>query len=273
VLIDGQGAPDKGLLADFGDTDAQLTHTHDGEQLAYAEAHQSYQQSTIERSVAFVRRRYFVVADRVLGGNGSAREHRWRLGGWAGFDSGGHFEPRNCQNGNGCGARWERSHGGVDVHLAATSAGLVVEEPPHMPLLPPHVGAFDRKRTVEDHGVIDGVVNAAAPGYLAVLAPYRVGAAPDDEHAALRVAAVDAGADAAAWLVESAEGRELVWLRGADASDQLALPDGGNVASDAALVLVDMAGAFGLIGRGSYASLNGSTVVNEEASDGVAVAP
>ena len=46
ILIDGQGAPDKGLLTDFGDTDAFLENTLDGTAFDYAEARQSYRDMT-----------------------------------------------------------------------------------------------------------------------------------------------------------------------------------------------------------------------------------
>jgi len=271
ILIDGQGPPDKGLLIDFGDADAFLENTLDGEALAYAEAHESYQDSTIERSVVFVRDRYFVVADRLETTHGAARPHAWRLGGWAGLDVPGVFEPRDCSGTTGCGARWERERAGVDVHLAATDPGLQVVEPPHTPLQAPHVEAFDRERNVVDHGVIDGVVQGLAPGYLAVLAPYRVAASTGDEDDVPAVTALDAGADAAAWLVETAEGTELCWLRKPGAAGALTLPGGEEVTSDAELIVLDVAGAqFGLVARGTTAAIDGSTVVTAGADEPVA---
>ena len=150
------------------------------------------------------------------------------------------------------------------MHLSSTASGLEVLEPPHTPLTAPHVGAFDRERLVQDHGVIDGVVEARAPGFLAVLAPYRVGATSGQDGAPLTVTAVDAATDAAAWRVDGAQGSELVWLRGPDAADTLTLPDGTSLESDAALVVVDLAGSFALLARGS-ANVNGATVLTRGA--------
>ena len=271
ILIDGQGAPKKGLLLEFGDADASLENTIDGVALAYAEAHQSYQDTDIERGVAFVRQRYFVVADRLATTVTAPRDHAWRLGGYAGLDVPGVFETWACDPldlAAPCGAKWEREQGGVDVHLAATADGLTVIEPPYEPLAAPHVGAFNRARDVEDHGVIDGVVNAVAPGYLAVLAPYAVGGSGDD--APLDVTALDAGDDAAAYLVEGADGSEVVWLRGPTAAATLTLPTSEVVSSDASFVVVDTAGAFGLVARGSALSIDGHMVIDGNA-DPVAV--
>ncbi len=73
VLIDGRSAPDKGLFNDFGDADAFLRNTHDGDAVDYAEAHQDYQDTHVERSVAFIDGRYFVVGDRLSTSHPAAR--------------------------------------------------------------------------------------------------------------------------------------------------------------------------------------------------------
>lgn len=269
ILIDGQGAPEKGLLIDFGDADAFLENARDGEALAYAEAHQSYQDSDIERSVVFVRQRYFVVADRITTTATTPRRHTFRLGGWAGKDVGGTFD---VWAGGGhplavvSGAKWQRELAGIDVFLAAASEGeltpvaVTVSEPPHTPGAAPHVGAFDRDRNVQDHGVIDGEVSALAPGFLSILAPYRVGASDNDD-APLTVTRLDAGGAGAAFIVASANGeRELVWLRrnGADAS--LAV-DATTFTTDAELVVLSLDGEFALMARGSEITRDGTPIL------------
>ncbi|MBW2526547.1 MAG: heparinase II/III family protein [Deltaproteobacteria bacterium] len=269
VRIGGHGAPDKGLLTNFGDADAFLEHAVDGDELAYAEAHQSYENTDIERSIAFVRQRYFVVADRLSTTETAPRSHAWRLGGYAGYDVGHTFDVWDCQTSQLCGVRVAREHGGVEVHLAATDSGLQVVEPPYEPLTAPHVGEFDHPRTIEDHGVIDGVVEAVAPGYLAVLAPYRVGASAGDADGPLTVTPLDGGADAAAWLVETTAGVDLVWLRKSTAPSSLTLPDSTLVESDAELTIVDLAGSFGLIARGTAARIDGQQAVAGDGAAGV----
>ena len=257
ILIDGQGAPDKGLLTNFGDTDAFLENTLDGEKIAYAEARESYEKTTIERSLVFVRQRYFVVADRLSTEATKPREHRWRVGGWAGYDIGGVFEL--LDGAGGAVAHWEREKAGVFVHLAATDPGLAFEEPPYTPLTAPQVGAFDIERTIADHGVADGVVTGLAPGYLAVLAPYRVGGSGDD--APLTVTPIDAGADASAWQIDGQGGSEVAWLRKPGAATTLNAA-GHAIDSDGEIAVVSLDGSFGLVARGTQASLDGSAVVD-----------
>ncbi len=206
-----------------------------------------------------MRQRYFVVADRLQTTASSAREHAWRLGGWAGLDIEGVFEPLTTCPGAQCGARWERATAGVYVHLASTAPGLSIVEPPHEPLAAPHVGAFDRERNIGDHGVIDGTVTGEAPGFLAVLAPYRKG--DTGEHGPITVTPLDAGDGATAWHIVTEEGTEIAWLRGAGAATELTLPGGEVLSTDAEFVLIDEGGAFGLIARGTNASLDGTTVV------------
>src|SRR5207237_809433 len=58
ILVDGVGAPKRGLLDDWGDTDAFLENTLDGDAIAWAEARIAYEKATIRRGVAFVRKRY-----------------------------------------------------------------------------------------------------------------------------------------------------------------------------------------------------------------------
>lgn len=266
VLIDGQAAPDKGLLLEFGDADAFLVNTVDGDALAYAEAHQRYQESDIERAVTFVRQRYFLVTDRIATDHTAARRHAWRVGGNAGFDVGGVFS-HSCSDApvaGSCSARFERALGGVDVHLGSTAAGLSFEEPAHQALLPPHVGAFNRPRDVEDHGVVDGAVDALAPGFLAVLAPYQVGAS--GEHGPMSVTRLDAGSDAVAYWIETDQGSELAWLRGETAATTLVLPNGSVAESDAAWVVLAADASFALIARGQSLSLDGTPLVTSDGS-------
>ncbi|MCB9797856.1 MAG: heparinase II/III family protein [Alphaproteobacteria bacterium] len=248
VLIDGEGAPDKGLLTDFGDADAFLLRQHEGLALELAGGDTEYQDTTLSRDVLFVRGRYFIVVDRLASGSGP-REHAWRLGGYAGYDAGHVFELHTD------GATWEREQGGVRVYLAATAEGLSVQEPPLVEGEAPHVHEFDLERTVGHHGVIDGVVQAEAPGFLAVLAPYAVGEA--GARGPLEVEALDLGPGLAGWRVEGADGVDHVVLREAGAAESFTLPSGEAVTltADAALWGEGLAA---LLGPGSL-SVDGLT--------------
>ncbi|HJL15419.1 MAG TPA: heparinase II/III family protein, partial [Sandaracinaceae bacterium LLY-WYZ-13_1] len=266
ILIDGRGAPDKGLLNDWGDEEAYLEHPLDGDALAWAEARQRYEDTEIVRGVAFVRRRYFVVADRLSTTRTDSREHRFRLHAHAGRDLGHTFALEDA------GLHVAREHGGVRVHTASTVGPVAWEQPPFVEWEAPYVHEYEGGRE-EHHGVADAVVEAVAPGFLSVVAPYRVGAT-DGPDAPLEVTAVDAGADAVAWLVSDGAFADLVWLRGAGASGELTLGDGAVVASDAAVVVVALDGSMALAARGTEVAVDGAAVFSEDASDGVgAVTP
>lgn len=254
VLIDGQAvAPDKGLLTNFGDADAFLENVVDGDGLEYAEARQAHDGQEVLRSVVMVDGRWFVVADQLAAAGD--HEFRWRLGGNAGFTAGGTFALRSD------GATWERPLAGVDVFLASTAPGLSVEEPPYTPGQRPHVHLFDLARTQGDHAVIDGVVTATDPSFLAVLAPYRVAAAPGSADGRLAVEAIPAPAGVAAWRVRGAASDDVVVQREAGGWLDLALPDGTIVGTDGALAVVALDGSRGLVARGTAVEVDGVAVV------------
>ena len=124
ILIDGQGAPDKGLLTDFGDADAWLLNMIEGKFVDYAEAHQSYEGTDFERSMMLVRNRYFVVSDRLKSNQIESRRHSWRLHAGAGADLGGVLD-LSCFD-DVCGVTIEQENAGVNVYLASTAEGLLV---------------------------------------------------------------------------------------------------------------------------------------------------
>ncbi|WP_437984661.1 heparinase II/III domain-containing protein [Sorangium sp. So ce117] len=266
ILIDGRSAPDKGLFNDFGDADAFLRNTHDGDAVDYAEAHQDYQDTHVERSVAFVDGRYFVVGDRLSTSHPAARAHAWRLHGYAGLTSGGTFELLPD------GGRWERARAGVEARVQSTSPGLAVVEPPYTPLTVPHVHEFEEDRKAADHAVIDAAVQAEAPGFLAVLLPYKVGvdAGPD---APLQAAPIAAEPGVVAWQIESEGGTDVAVLRSKGAPEALALPGGQFLETDAELVVLRIEGdrPFALMARGTRVLLDGSPRVTAPDATSLAV--
>ncbi|WP_437715967.1 heparinase II/III family protein [Sorangium sp. So ce448] len=266
ILIDGRSAPDKGLFNDFGDADAFLRNTHDGDAVDYAEAHQDYQDTHVERSVAFIDGRYFVVGDRLSTSHAAARAHAWRLHGYAGLTSGGTFELLPD------GGRWERARAGVEARVQSTSPGLAVVEPPYTPLTVPHVHEFEEDRKAADHAVIDATVKAEAPGFLAVLLPYKVGvdAGPD---APLQAAPIAAEPGVVAWQIESEGGTDVAVLRSKGAPEALALPGGQVLETDAELVVLRIEGErpFALMARGTRVLLDGKLRVTAPDATGLAV--
>jgi hypothetical protein len=271
ILIDGQGAPEKGLLTDFGDADAWLAHTLDAARIDYAEAHQEYAQTRIERAMMLVRDRYFVVADRLDSDSSEARLHSWRLHTGAGEDLGGTFTPWRCTEGTGCGVEVAQESGGAAVHLASTAAGLQVTTPALADGEPPHIHRYDRSRSTGHHGVIDGEVVSVAPGFLAVVAPYKVGESGAD--GPLSVQGLDLGEGAAGWLIETAQGIDLALLREPGAPERFSLPDGRTIDTDGRFVLMSISDdAFTLVARGTRVLLDSTPRLEGAAADAVTVA-
>ncbi|MFA6032519.1 MAG: heparinase II/III family protein [Myxococcota bacterium] len=268
LMIEGESVPPKGLLLDFGDTDAFLKNESLTKHISYVEAWQTLKQSTTQRSVAFVRDRYVVTADRIVTPVTDPRLHTWRMHGYAGHDSGGTFAI-GAES-----AAWERASAGVAVYLASTEQGLSLSEPAFTAGQPPHVHKIDT--TVENHGVLDGKVTAVTPGFLSVVAPYRVGAVPGGPDAPLkveRITATGVGSGVAAWAVTHAGGSDLVVLRSKDAPTELALSTGDTLSTDAevAIVALDGPDRYALIARGGYCRLNGVAII-ENATGEVAAA-
>lgn len=256
ILIDGVAAPNKGLLTEFNDADAWIRNTHLGDTIHYAEAHQDYQQSTIERSVVFVDGRYFVVSDAISTQSTQPREHRWRMGGYAGFTSGGSFTP------NDHGARWERPLAGIDVFVNSTAPGFTIEQPAYVENQPPHVHEFELDREVADHGVIDGVVQAVAPSFLGLLLPYRVGDAPASEHGPIQASPADAGPGVVAWSIITATATDIAIMRDASSPESITLPS-VTIETDARFVLARLNGPnrYAVVVRGTHLSLDGTEAV------------
>ncbi len=146
------------------------------------------------------------------------------------------------------------------VFLASTAGLPVFREPDYTPLAAPHVHEFDRAGRAADHAVVDGVVSAVAPDFLAVLAPYRVGVPPGDPEAPLVVEPVPAGPGAAAFLVTHAGGQDLAWVREPDGPGAWTLPDGRAFETDAAAGVLGLDDGALLLVRGTRGALDGLAV-------------
>lgn len=260
VLVDGQGAPDKGLLTDFGDADAALHHAIDGDTLAYVEAHQAYEGVQIQRSVVFVDRRWYAVVDRISDEGRGDAEFRWRVHGWAGHSWGERFELQPD------GATFARGGAGVDLFVASTAPGLTVVEPPLVSGEPPHVDLFDHDRTVGEHGVMDAIVEGTAPDFVAVLAPWRAGASPGEPDGPLAVEPLALEPGVAGWRV----GDDLLLLREAGAPTLLQIDD-HTIETDAAFTLVRPGATAALLVRGTRLVVDGA--LRLQTSEPVALQP
>jgi hypothetical protein len=263
LLIDGRGAPEKGLLTNFGDTDASFEQLHDGERVELAEAMMRFEDTDQRRALIAVDGRYFLVLDRLDPDSTNPREHRWRVGGWASDEVGGAFTQHDD------GATWERSLAGVRVTLASTAPGLTPTTPEFVSFEAPYVHEFNLSRDVAHHSVLDGVVNAVAPGFLAVLAPYRVGAGLGEEDGPLPVTIVAQGEGWALIEVQLADETHWALSRDPDAPESFTLPDGGAITTDAAFALWSEDGGLALILHGQSLTLDGVTLA--EGDDAVIV--
>ncbi len=254
ILIDGKGAAEKGLLNDWGDRDAFIENTIDGENLSYAESRQEYDSAQITRGVAFIRQRYFVMADRLDPRETTSHEYRYRIHAYAGYDLDGEVVLEAH------GPHIKRENGSLQVFTASSAESTVVEEPPYTPLFIPHVHSLISGEG--DHTVTDSVSTGIAPDFLTVLAPYKTGTT-SGEDAPLMVTPVEC-ADGAAWLIESEGHLDIAWIRENDAPTTLTLPSGDTIATDGAFVLLGLSDTLGLLSRGSYLNLNGEELLRAD---------
>ncbi len=266
LLIDGVGAPKRGLLNNWGDTDAFLENTHDGDMVAWAEARVAYQQAEIRRGIAFARKRYFVVADRIHSDVATPRTFQWRAHLWAGFDVGGSY---TLAGGH---LTMTRPLAGLAIDATTTAGPATFSEPPFTTMMPPHVHDIDGSG---NHAVADATVAAVAPGFLVVLSPQKAGATGDD--GPLSVTSVQAGPGGAAWTIagttQGAAWRDVAWLRDAGAAAKLVIPGPHTLETDAAFVLVADSGAYALIAGGTHVTLDGVALLSGNAAPVAIFAP
>jgi hypothetical protein len=263
LLVDGRGAPDKGLLTAFRDADAFLRNTVAGDHIEYAEAHQSYEDdenTQVERSVVFVDRRYFVVGDWVETDAVEGRVHTFRVNGYAGYGSGGAFELGEH------GARWEREAAGVDVYVSATATPLAVVEPLFAEHEVPHVHQFELNREVDHHAVMDATALGRCPAFLSVLAPYSTDPAGGARDQPLAVDRIELGDDTLGWVVEIQESGyvDAAVLRTDSSPNEIALPTGSVLETDGRLAVVRFSGegvASALLVRGTYLTVDGEALI------------
>jgi hypothetical protein len=266
ILIGGQGAPERGLLNDFGDTDAFMGLFVDTASLDHVEVTQSYLQTTIHRSMLLVRNRYVVVADRLDTTAASPREHSWRVNGFAGYDSGGSYAL------DGDAATFQKAAAGIRVGIATTAGAPEVREPPYVEGAAPHVHDIGDDPATSHHAVADAVVTAIKPGFLAVLAPWKVGAADGTIDAPLVLTRIASDAGSAAWTVTGVHGTDVIWLRQPGAPGSLALPGGKEISTDAALVVANLEDGLLLYRDGTGVTWDGQLHTAATAAEGLSIA-
>ncbi len=257
ILVDGTTVTPKGLLNNWGDADAFIKNTLDGQALAYAEAHQTYLHTEIVRGIAFVRERYFVVADQLSATDDIEREYRFRLHAFAGKDLDGTVTL------DAHGPHITRENGAVAVYTTTTQGTCSLEEPEFTAYAAPHVHKLEKE--AEHHMVTDSVIRGVAPDFLTVLAPYKMGTV-DGEDADLSVTPVPTE-NGAAWVIAGHNTVDVAWIRDDGASDQLELPTGDIIRTDGAFIVVSLNTDLGLLVRGTELRLNDTLICSN--NDGV----
>ncbi len=156
------------------------------------------------------------------------------------------------------------------MHMRSTTPGLLLREPDYVEGQPPHVHEIESGHA--HHAVLDGVVDDVSPGFLAVLAPYRVDAAPGSLESPLLVEPIDLGPGATAWIVSGAGFVDLVLSRELDTPGPFLLPDNRLLATDARLVIWRMQGSeLVLLSRGTVLEVDNVTVLDGGDPDGLTV--
>jgi len=259
ILIDGKGAPEKGLLNNWGGKDSFIENTIDGEHLSYAESRQEYEDTQITRGVAFVRQRYFVMADKLDTEDTASHEYRYRIHAYAGYDLDGEVTLEDY------GPHIKRTNGSLQIFTASTAATCTLEEPPYTPLFIPHVHSL--AGGAGDHTVTDSVVNGNAPDFLSILAPYQtdITSGPDGPITVTPIATEQG----AAWLIESSGHRDVAWTREADAPTTLELSIGHTIRTDAYFTLTSLDSSLSLLSRGTYLELDGAQLISSADSSKV----
>lgn len=256
ILIDGKGAPEKGLLTNWGDADAFIENTRNGDSLNYAESRQRYQDTDVVRGVTFVRSRYFIVADRLHTDVMAERQYLFRLHAYAGKDLDGTVTL------NAYGPHIERPLGSTTVFTSTTAGPCHLQEPPYVMLEPPHVHKLTGNAA--DHTVTDCEITGMAPDFLTVLAPYKSGVATGAD-APLNVIPLETE-NGAAWMIEGADFVDVAWLREEGAANTLQTPSGHVIETDGKFVLLSLDGTIALLNRGTRLKLDNDIVLSAQDS-------
>ncbi|MEE2960165.1 MAG: heparinase II/III family protein [Myxococcota bacterium] len=259
ILIDGNGAPDKGLLNNWGDADAFIENTIDGKNIAYAESRQTYQNTQIIRGVTFVRERYFVIADQLTSDDTTERKYQFRLHAYAGKDLGGTVTLEQF------GPHIQREKGSLQVYTAQTTGDCTLEEPPLNENASPHVHRL--AGSAQHHTVTDSVSSGKSPDFLTVLAPYKTGAT-NGHHGPMTITPI-ATTHGAAWQITVNGNTDIAWIRESGAPTTLVVPSGETINTDGYFSLAALDKSFGILSRGTKLEVVGRVVVSATTSDSV----
>lgn len=258
VLIDNNGPPDKGLLTNFGDTDCFLENTYDGNYFDYADARTNYQNTEIVRSVLSVKNRYVVISDFLDAS--SSHEYRFRVHGYAGYDSGGTYSDIPL------GGRWERTSAGFDLFVTTSAGPPTFEKPVYEKNLSPNVHLFENDRKVRDHQVLDAVINGEDLSFITVLYPYKIGSSIPSEMRAT-VTELSTPSDSSALEILNPDGKRDIAIANRTGTSVIIKSGADTIETDAKFAFLSINALKGFIARGTYLKVNEQNLIMNGTSD------
>ena len=124
ILIDGEGAPKKGLLTNWGDADARIENSLTDSGIGYVEVLQSYQEHDVRRFAALLRERYAIVGELLSTESEAQHIYTRRFHTFAGDDLGGETSSV------GTNFKIVRPSASLDVYSESSQGPYVLQEPP-----------------------------------------------------------------------------------------------------------------------------------------------
>ena len=258
ILIDGQGAPKKGLLTNWGDTDAFIENGITDSQNGYVEALQSYQAHEIRRFISLLRARYAVVGEILSTESTGEHTYQRRFHAFAGDDLGGETSSE------GTTFKVIRPSSSLTVYSEASKGDFTLERPMFVEGRAPHV-----HKLISDeghHDVYDGVISGNAPSFLSILAPSTA-----EGEGELSVTLVSTEEDVVAYRVQDqrASFDDIIVLnRRGEVS--LSLGELGTLSTDADIVWLGLADGHRLQRGGTFMSLDEALLTCREDGQNVA---
>ena len=243
VLINGKGAPNKGLLTNWGDEDAYLQNALIDPDAGYIEAVQNYEDHDVRRLVALLRKQYAVVGDFLNPQVPSQYEYRRRLHAFAGDDLEGETLIQSATVFDII-----RPSATLRVYSESTLPEFALELPVFQEGRAPHVHTLIKGEG--HHDVYDGVVSGEGPGFLSVLAPSKLGGTP------LEVSSLTSGAGAVAFRVKGSGFDDVVLLNKSGGTD-FDLEGVGRLETDADFVWLGLTDRSRIQRGGTYLRYEG----------------
>jgi hypothetical protein len=214
VLVDGQGPPLDTLFGEVinGGNDAYIENFYTSSFADYAEVRARYQGVDVKRRVLFAGKRYFVLADELR--DQTEHTYQWRLHGNGGGTSGGEYSRQDNL------ARWTREGAELLAYIPMTEGRTFSEVDT--------LHSFDFRQELT-HTALRVEQTDTNVNFLSVLYP-RIG---DEATPVFSTIEMEGGQ---AIAIESAEGKDWVWMRNSQSFSSLIINnDDVRISSNATL--------------------------------------